>query len=249
MTATAAAPDRSRRARGLAPALWAAAALIACTGPATPAAAAMRLCSLHSLTVRDYVGARDAAVRAVRGIGPLASKLPEVCRNPTNASAGFETTPRVTPDGVREWWTLRCNRGTGEWSCEAPYRQRTFPLAVPLAGSTVQTVVQLAQASDLDLARVLIPLALRAVSLDPSIAEEPSTRGGCRVLPVDASATAEASAWAATLASGPPLQVSVWDENGIELDFKNAMVLVEFKPQGAPPEQQQACLSDVVVVT
>ena len=207
------------------------------------AVAGVRRCATHALTARDLAGAHTAATRALKQLAPLDPAIGFYCRNPMDAWGNFESIRRTTTDGVLQWWAVSCRRETLAWTCDSPELQREFSLDVPMATHIVKAVVRLSSKSDLELARTLVPRALRLVATGvlgshacaPVLPELPTTAAGLEL--------------ADRLAAQSPLRLDVWDGNGIELDIgANAPVLLEFKPLRAPPDQQQVCMDDIVIV-
>jgi hypothetical protein len=97
--------------------------------PRTPASAALLRCASHHLAPAERDEVFDRAHRVVpRGVGSLT--LESACWNRDFAIAWFRTPTAVDPDGVRWWWTVRCDRRTRPWSCSPAKRERRIEVSI-----------------------------------------------------------------------------------------------------------------------
>jgi hypothetical protein len=105
----------------------------------TPASAALLRCASHHLAPAERNEVFDRALHVVpRGSGSLT--LESACWNRDFAIAWFRTPTAVDPDGVRWWWSVRCDRRTRPWSCSPAKRERRIEVSVA-DGARLATIV------------------------------------------------------------------------------------------------------------
>jgi hypothetical protein len=126
-----------------------------------PARAAADECSNRTLVAQDQRHLM-AAVKAVKPADMEFEGKPVICRNPGTASAQFVTARVQKADGLEEWWTLWCERGTVTWSCDSPVLERRALLTRSIEGQ--QRRVHIAFGAQTPLATAQ-ELAIRALNI------------------------------------------------------------------------------------
>ncbi len=214
-------------------------------GTMRPACANMRQCASHSLSVKDLVAVRTAAMRALRGLAPLDPTVGGACRNPTSADAWLESTRHQRPDGIREWWALRCNREADLWSCEATH-EREFDLEVTTVAGEKRAVVRLDPQTDVELARTNVEQVVRALTVQsPKALAE-----GC-VAAMTGPVTPDPSRIpAGTVPVPQPLGASVAADGAVEV-YLGAGDLFQYRvqPDVARTGVSEVCWHGMIVVT
>lgn len=105
----------------------------------TPASAGLLRCASDHLAPAE---SNDVFARAhhivPRGSGSLT--LQSACWNRDFSIAWLRTPTVVDPDGVRWWWTVRCEHRTRPWACNPPKRERRIEVSIA-DGARLATIV------------------------------------------------------------------------------------------------------------
>jgi hypothetical protein len=145
--------------------------------PAVPAHAGARLCKSRLTDSRDHERLREAILKVLPTGVPLTGGLPEVCRNRGSAVAWLTTSPRLSSNGVTEWWNVNCERGTRQWTCESPTHRQLIWVYAEIDDILRRLEVSFDEMTGLARARAL---AVRSVQIAQNLTGEPPPYCGTR---------------------------------------------------------------------
>jgi len=116
-----------------------------------------------------------AAMQRVFPLGVQLEGIPDICRNKRSARAWLDTWAHPRPDGVTEWWTVRCERESRNWICDPPVHNQLIWVYANVGGIVRRLEVTFDDATRLAQARRVAVQAIQIVQ-DSSSAPLPACR-------------------------------------------------------------------------
>ena len=119
------------------------------------ASAAQLRCASYSLSRSEHLQVLDRARRVMpTDAGPLSLESP--CWNRDFAIAWVRTPDAVNLDGVRAWWSARCQRKRWRWSCDAATHERRIDVAITEDGRGTRIGAALPAGLSVERARAVV---------------------------------------------------------------------------------------------
>jgi hypothetical protein len=215
---------------------------------ASPVHAQMLICKSHSTDSHDHEHLRAAILKVLPADVPLTGGLPEVCRNRGSAHAWLTTSPRLTSDGVTEWWDVNCSRGSQQWACDPPAHRQLIWVYADVDGILRRLEVSFDDVTGLARARTL---AVRAMHIIQDLAAEPPRECGSHGSAEDARRDWEKTGRRYRLKpedTAIELSVESTDRGAFEV-LTNGLFGLRFNDPGDEPLSSEVCWGQWIVVT
>jgi hypothetical protein len=207
-----------------------------------PAVGQMLRCASHSLSVQEIARAEAVARAALPSSVRLVAT--GACWNVDFARVELDTPTVVTPERVKQNWTVWCQRDESTWACEPPEFKQAILVTLPVGNKTRRVELHFDKLTSLPRARALAERTL-ALYADPTSRVPTCGNGDVENPPSDPHRDT------ASFARADPIRVTVSRRDSTDsVELEDVYREFEFRAASEDPELQQVTYwLDVIVVT